>query len=70
VRFQHLYSRVIRWDGESFEAADATRPPDVSHRANVPIGEAIARGAHCILAMLCHCAGELTQKPKGVSFIE
>ncbi len=33
--------------------------------ANVPIGEAIARGAHCILAMLCHCAGELTQMPRG-----
>ena len=49
--------------------------PPVSHQgrqlvdggfvANVPIGEAIGRGAHCILAMLCHCAGELTQIPKG-----
>lgn len=34
--------------------------------ANVPIGEAIARGAQCILAMLCHCAGELTQIPRGL----
>lgn len=33
--------------------------------ANVPIGEAIARGAQCILAMLCHCARELTQLPRG-----
>jgi len=33
--------------------------------ANVPIGEAVARGAHCILAILCHCAGELTQAPRG-----
>lgn len=33
--------------------------------ANVPIGEAVARGAQCILAMLCHCAGELTQIPRG-----
>ncbi|PIQ81552.1 MAG: hypothetical protein COV76_08250 [Candidatus Omnitrophica bacterium CG11_big_fil_rev_8_21_14_0_20_64_10] len=34
--------------------------------ANVPIGEAITRGAQCILAMLCHCAGELTQIPRGL----
>lgn len=33
--------------------------------ANVPIGEAVARGAQCILAMLCHCAQELTQIPRG-----
>ncbi|MBI1953868.1 MAG: patatin-like phospholipase family protein [Candidatus Omnitrophica bacterium] len=33
--------------------------------ANVPIGEAIARGAQCVLAMLCHCAGELIQVPRG-----
>jgi NTE family protein len=33
--------------------------------ANVPIGEAIARGTQCILAMLCHCARELTQIPRG-----
>lgn len=34
--------------------------------ANVPIGEAITRGAECILAMLLHCAGELTRIPKGL----
>lgn len=36
--------------------------------ANIPIGEAIRRGARCIFALLCHCGQELASPPRG--FVE
>lgn len=36
--------------------------------ANLPIGEAVARGATHVFALLCHCAEELVRPPRG--FVE
>lgn len=38
--------------------------------ANIPIGEAIARGAGCIFALLCHCGRELARPPQGFVEVE
>lgn len=36
--------------------------------ANIPIGEAIARGARQVFALLCHCGREMQRPPRG--FVE
>ncbi len=36
--------------------------------ANLPVGEAVARGATHVFALLCHCAEELVRPPRG--FVE
>jgi len=38
--------------------------------ANLPIGEAVARGATRVFALSCHCLQELTQPPRGVLDIQ
>lgn len=38
--------------------------------ANVPIAEAVARGAQRIFALLCHCSQELVRLPRGFLDIE